>query len=84
MRDDSAQRYSYLEKERRLPAVALSSPRFAGRVRIDRRGNTVFPHVDAVGLCGYEIKNRGFTGFASGGEKDLWFSHNITDPTTGG
>jgi hypothetical protein len=26
-------------------------------------------------LCGYEIKNRGFTGFAAGGQKGLWFSH---------
>jgi hypothetical protein len=74
-RMDNAQRYPYLEQERCLPAVVLSSPRFAGRVRIDRRGNTVFPHFDAAGLCGYEIKNRGFTGFASGGEKGLWFSH---------
>src|SRR5438105_10106592 len=71
----NAHRYPYLEQERCLPAVVLSSPRFVGRVRIDRRGNTIFPHFDAAGLCGYEIKNRGFTGFASGGEKGLWFSH---------
>jgi hypothetical protein len=68
-------RYPYLEQERCLPAGVLSSPRFAARMRIDARGNTVFPHFDAVGLCGYEIKNRGFTGFAAGGEKGLWFSH---------
>ena len=37
--------------------------------------NTIFPHFDAAGLCGYEIKNRGFTGFAAGGEKGLWWSH---------
>ena len=71
----NALRHPYLEHERRLPASLLSSPRFAGRVRIDRRGNAVFPHFDVVGLCGYEIKNRGFTGFAAGGEKGLWFSH---------
>ena len=74
-RMDNAQQYPYLEQERCLPAVALSSPRFAGCVRIDHRGNSVFPHFDAAGLCGYEIKNRGFTGFAAGGEKGLWFSH---------
>jgi uncharacterized protein DUF3991/Toprim domain-containing protein len=74
-RMDNAQQYPYLEQERCLPAVVLSSPRFAGCVRIDRRGNSVFPHFDAAGLCGYEIKNRGFTGFAAGGEKGLWFSH---------
>ena len=75
----NAHRYLYLEQNRCLPAVVLSSPRFAGRVRIDRRGNTVFPHFDAAGLCGYEIKNRGFKGFAAGGEKGLWFSHTRPD-----
>jgi hypothetical protein len=71
----NALRHPYLEHERLLPASLLSSPRFAGRVRIDGRGNAVFPHFDVAGLCGYEIKNRGFTGFAAGGKKGLWFSH---------
>jgi hypothetical protein len=71
----NALRHPYLEHQRRLPARLLSSPRFAGRVRIDRHGNAVFPHFDTTGLCGYEIKNHGFTGFAAGGEKGLWFSH---------
>jgi hypothetical protein len=70
-----ALRHPYLEHERSLPASLFSSSRFAGRVRIDRRGNAVFPHFDIAGLCGYEIKNQGFTGFASGGKKGLWFSH---------
>jgi hypothetical protein len=70
-----AQRFPYLEHERCVPAAVLLSPRFAGRMRIDCLGNTVFPHFDASGLCGYEIKNGGFTGFASGGQKGLWFSH---------
>jgi Toprim-like/Protein of unknown function (DUF3991) len=74
-----AQRYPYLERDRCVPAALLSSPRFAGRMRIDARGNTVFPHFDAAGLCGYEIKNRGFTGFAAGGKKGLWFSHTRPD-----
>ena len=69
-------RHPYLENERRLPANVLSSPRFTGRVRVDRRGNAVFPHFDVSGLCGYEIKNQGFTGFAAGGKKGLWFSHS--------
>ena len=71
----NAQRYPYLERERCVPAAVLLSPRFVGRMRIDSRGNTVFPHFDAAGLCGYEIKNRGFTGFAAGGQKGLWCSH---------
>jgi hypothetical protein len=70
-----AQRFPYLEHKRRVPAAVLLSPRFAGCMRIDCLGNTVFPHFDALGLCGYEIKNGGFTGFASGGQKGLWFSH---------
>ena len=70
-----AQRFPYLEHERCVPAAVLLSPRFAGRMRIDSLGNTVFPHFDAAGLCGYEIKNCGFTGFAAGGQKGLWFSH---------
>ena len=68
-------RYPYLEQDRCVPAVVLRSPRFVGRMRMDSHGNTVFPHFDAAGLCGYEIKNRGFTGFAAGGEKGLWCSH---------
>ena len=71
----NALRHPYLEQERCLPASLLSSPRFTGRVRIARRGNAVFPHFDVAGLCGYEIKNQGFTGFAAGGKKGLWFSH---------
>lgn len=74
-----AQRYPYLERDRCVPAAVRSSPRFRGRMRIDPRGNTVFPHFDSAGLCGYEIKNRGFTGFAAGGKKGLWFSHTRTD-----
>lgn len=69
----------YLEHERCLPAAVLSSWRFAGRIRMDARGNVVFPHFDREGLCGYEIKNQGFTGFAAGGTKGLWFSHTGLD-----
>lgn len=75
----NAQRFPYLEHQRCVPAAVLLSPRFAGRIRIDSLGNTVFPHFDAAGLCGYEIKNRGFTGFAAGGQKGLWFSHAQPD-----
>jgi hypothetical protein len=74
-----ARRHPYLENERALPAALLQHERFAGRVRMDARGNAVFPHFDAEGLCGYEIKNSGFTGFAAGGTKGLWFSHARLD-----
>lgn len=71
----TVRRHPYLENERGLPSWLLSSRRFAGRLRCDERGNAVFPHFDSEGLCGYEIKNRGFTGFAKGGSKGLWLSH---------
>ena len=82
-----ASRHPYLENERALPASVLASERFAGRIRLEyvenvRLPNAVFPHFDADGLCGYEIKNTGFTGFASGGTKGLWLS--IHDRTTAG
>jgi hypothetical protein len=66
--------HPYLENERRIPAEVLCNPRFAGRIRIDGYENGIFPHWNQDGLCGYEIKNRNFTGFAPGGEKGLWGS----------
>lgn len=64
----------YLTVERRIPPTLLALSMFADRVRTDDRGNVIFPHFNRDGLCGYEIKNRGFTGFASGGIKGLWAS----------
>src|SRR5664279_4227489 len=71
--------HPYLENERALPASLLGLDRFAGRVRMDARGNAVFPHFDQNGLSGYEIKNKGFTGFSSGGTKGLFFSHELPE-----
>lgn len=76
---DVADGHAYLENERALPASLLASDRFAGRVRIDNRGNAVFPHFDDEGLSGYELKNTGFTGFSAGGTKALWQSHARLD-----
>lgn len=73
-RMNDAHSHPYLEKERAIPSSLLKDVRFAGRVRIDARGNAVFPHFDQDGLCGYEIKNAGFTGFSRGGTKGLWQS----------
>ena len=74
---DASDGHLYLESERALPASLLAMDRFAGRVRIDARGNAVFPHFDAQGLSGYELKNKDFTGFSSGGSKALWMSHEL-------
>jgi hypothetical protein len=74
-----ALRHPYLVNERALPASLLESPRFAGTIRVDARGNAIFPHYDEHGLCGYEIKNHDFTGFSTGGEKGLWSSNDFPD-----
>jgi hypothetical protein len=68
-------RHPYLEDERGIPGELLKRDRFTGRVRIDERGNAIFPHFDQRGICGFEKKNSGFTGFSSGGTKGLWLSH---------
>ncbi len=74
---DASTGHPYLERERAIPGALLALDRFAGRIRIDDKGNAVFPHFDAEGLSGYELKNLGFTGFASGGSKALWLSEEL-------
>jgi hypothetical protein len=59
----------YLESRGIAPATVAG---FSDRVRIDERGNVAFRHDDREGLTGWELKNRGFTGFASGGRKGLF------------
>jgi hypothetical protein len=63
----------YLE-ERGIPASIYMHPRFEGRIRVDGRRNVAFPHWRPGELTGFELKNRGFTGFAKGGRKALWSS----------
>jgi hypothetical protein len=64
---------------RGLGPEVLALPRFEGCVRVDQRNNALFSHYDKDGLCGFEIKNKGFTGFAPGGVKGLW--HGKTKPS---
>lgn len=67
--------HHYLVKERGLPIAVLADPRFRDRLRVDARGNAVFPHFNRDGVCGFELKNAGgFTGFSKGGAKGLWAS----------
>ncbi len=72
---DASTGHPYLETHRAIPAGLLADDRFAGRVRIDDRKNAAFPHFDQEGLAGYELKNVGYTGFASGGSKALYLSN---------
>jgi Toprim-like/Protein of unknown function (DUF3991) len=76
---DAVDGHPYLERRRALPASLIADERFAGRIRIDGKTNAVFPHFDAEGLSGYELKNVEFTGFASGGNKALWLSQEFPD-----
>jgi hypothetical protein len=60
---------------RGLRPETLSDPRFVGTWRLDARGNVLFAHRDESGaLTGFEVKSRGFTGFAAGGTKTAWQS----------
>ena len=66
--------HRYLQEVRAIPTSVLADQRFANRIRVDFHGNALFPHFNRDGICGYEIKNAEFTGFATGGEKGLWAS----------
>lgn len=74
---------AYLITERCLPWTTLADPVFAGRLRVDARGNALFAHYGDDGLSGFEIKGpRGFTGFATGGVKQLFVSRPRPDDHT--
>ena len=60
--------------ERGIRPETLGDARFRETWRVDYRGNVLFPHKDAEGVCGYEIKNRDFTSFAKHARKTVWRS----------
>lgn len=65
---------------RALRRETMRASRFVDSLRVDRGGNVIFPHRDAAGqVVGFEIKNRGFTGFATGGHKTAWLSATRPD-----
>lgn len=71
--------HAHLQQERSIPQAILADPIFAGRIRTEGRfGNAMFAHFGPK-LCGFEIKNRGFTGFATGGVKGLHCSRARED-----
>ena len=72
----------FLNQMRAVPEAVTGSARFAGRIYQDQRSNAVFPHYDLEGMCGYEIKNAGFTGFSPGGSKGLWCSRTTEEDDT--
>ena len=73
----SVQAENYLTRHRGIDPSILQDARFVNIVRTDPKNNNIFPHFDREGLSGFEIKNVGFTGFAAGGCKGLWYTRNI-------
>lgn len=70
-------RHAYLQNVRGIDSDILKDPRFNGMIKIDDRGNAIFPHYDENGLSGYEIRGRDFKGFSKHGEKSIWCSANV-------
>ncbi|HZL17081.1 MAG TPA: toprim domain-containing protein [Polyangia bacterium] len=75
-----AVRCRYLE-DRGISREVAADRRFAGAYRMGEHGNVLFPHYDpATGLVvGFEVKNNGFTSFATGGRKTFWMSEGRPD-----
>ena len=69
--------HAYLQNVRGIDSEILKDPRFNGMVKIDDRGNAIFPHYDQNGLSGYEIRGDGYKGFSKSGEKSIWCSTNV-------
>lgn len=69
LRMDSYQGSGYLER-RGLNAETIAT--FSERIRMDERGNVAFRHDDLYRCTGWEMKNKGFTGFSGGGKKALF------------
>ena len=75
-RSEPVTEHAYLES-RGLTKEVMGNAIFHARIRTDQRTNALFPHFDANGFCGFEIKNHEFTGFSRGGEKGLWVSRAV-------
>lgn len=52
----------------------------AFKVRQDAHGNACIAHRDGSGVVGWESKNKGFSGFAAGGQRALSFARLDRDP----
>lgn len=72
-------RGGYLEG-RGLKAATIYAA--ADRIRTDDRHNVAFRHDDLNGFTGWELKNRGFTGFCEGGRKGLFAVRAGTEART--
>ncbi len=66
----------YLTDERSIDPAIIK----AFDVRQDERGNMCAAHKDGDGLVGWEVKNKGFTGFSSGGSRGLCYGRLDSEP----
>jgi len=71
--------YSTYLENRGLRKEIYTSRRFAGKIRVDERGNLIFPHFDKQGICGFELKNKSFKGFSRGSKKAIWSSNRYSN-----
>lgn len=67
---------SYLTNERRIDPQIIE----AFGVRQDEHGNACIAHRDESGVMGWESKNKGFTGFAAGGTRNVSFTRLDAGP----
>lgn len=74
--------HPYLCEERGIPPEILSQAFLAARLRVDERGNAIFPHFNDGGLSGFEARNSGFVSFSTGGTKSLFCTVPSDDDRT--
>lgn len=69
----------YLTNTRRIDQQIIE----AFKVRQDDHGNACFAHRNEFGVTGWECKNKGFTGFSSGGQRNVSFTKLDAGPVRG-
>ena len=62
---------------RGLSAAVLADPMFTDCWRVDRHGNTLFPHHDQGGMCGYERRGPDCKSFGKDTRRGVWRSANL-------
>lgn len=63
----------YLES-RAISHETLQNPLFKNRILKGFEGAVIFPHFDANGVCGYEVRSDNIKTFTKKGHKGLWYS----------
>ena len=69
-------KHAYLES-RGICSELLLTPRFKGRVFVDRYNNLAFPHFRNREVCGLELKNKKRGLLVKGSKKTFWRSNTL-------